>query len=245
VPETETLRFLSHNVLYENERVPAVAANILQRNADVVALQELEPGTTAAIDADTDLRARYPYRLLAPDAHTAGMGLLATRPLIAGDLSIQPLIQRAGLRLDDGRLVELLNVHPYPPGFRVVWGLPVSLDTRRRDEDLARIARSAAGLEIPASALVVGDLNTTSTEPGFGVLTERLVDAHTAVGVGPGFTWRPGPLQGEGLGFLRIDHVLAGAWFTPVASGVDCAAKGDHCRLSVTLRVATTAPGTP
>jgi endonuclease/exonuclease/phosphatase (EEP) superfamily protein YafD len=238
------LRVLTWN-LEDGSKAPAeIVAGIQSSGAEVVALQELEPGAAAAIDADPTLRARYPYRLLAPGPHTTGMGLLATRPLIAGQLTSEPLMQRAALVLDDGRVLQVINVHPYPPGYRLAAGIvPSGIDARRRDDDLARIARGVAGLDDPGSAVVIGDFNTASTEPGFDVLTERLVDAHTVAGAGPGFTWRPGPLDGAGLGFLRIDHVLAGRWLTPVATGVDCTIRGDHCRLSVTLRLERAAGG--
>ena len=89
----------------------------------------------------------------------------------------------------------------------------------------------------PASSVVVGDFNAATTEPGFRAF-DGLLDAHAEAGVGPGFTWRPSSLEGLGLGFLRIDHVLTGAALRPTADrrGLPRLA-GDHCRLYVTLEV--------
>ena len=74
------------------------------------------------------------------------------------------------------------------------------------------------------------------------MLDAGLTDAHRAVGVGPGFTWRPAPLQALDLALLRIDAVLTGDWLEPTASEVDCTIPGDHCRLTVTLRVVPPEP---
>ena len=86
----------------------------------------------------------------------------------------------------------------------------MSLDARSRDLDVAEIADLVAGLDPPEAALVAGDLNGTSSEPGLDVLRPHLVDAHEAVGSGPGFTWRPAQLEGLDIGVIRIDHVLTG-----------------------------------
>jgi endonuclease/exonuclease/phosphatase (EEP) superfamily protein YafD len=239
--ETE-LTVLSWNLEMDSKSPADAAAGIAAIDADVVSLQELTPAFAAGIEADGTLKARYPYRILEPRPGPNGLGLLAKRPLIVRGLDPGGRILRAGLLLDDGRTVELLDVHPTRPLY-TLWGpLPVSLDTQARDEDVVRIAEIVGALDDPAAAVVAGDLNGTSSEAGLGVLDGHLVDAHAAVGTGPGFTWRPDQLEGLDTGVLRIDHVLVGAWSTPVFTSVDCTATGDHCRLLVTLRVTPPAP---
>ena len=233
-----TMTVLTWNLELGSKAAATSVGGIVAMDADLVALQELSPDVAAAIGADPTLTARYPYRILQADDGTAGMGLLAKRPLIVRGSEREPLILRAGMLLEDGRTIEVLDVHPYPPGMSVVWRLPTGLDTRRRDEDLSVIAARADGAPLPA-ALVVGDLNTAPAEAGFATLTHGLKDAHETVGTGPGFTWRPSSLEGLGIGLLRIDHVLTGSWLTPVAVAQDCSLPGDHCRLLVTLRVVT------
>jgi endonuclease/exonuclease/phosphatase (EEP) superfamily protein YafD len=129
----------------------------------------------------------------------------------------------------------VFDVHPLPPAIQRTAGIPVGLDTRRRDADLARIHDAVAAIEDPASALVVGDFNAGPAEPGFATVATGLRDVHAEAGVGTGFTWRPSSLEGLGLGFLRIDHVLAGDALRPVAADEDCSIAGDHCRLYATL----------
>jgi endonuclease/exonuclease/phosphatase (EEP) superfamily protein YafD len=224
-------------------RAPEITVDgIRDADADLVALQELTPEVAAAIEADPALAQRYPYRILEPAGGVDGLGLLATRPLLVRGSERDPLILRAGLVLADDTVVEVFDVHPYPPGIRMVAGIPVSLDTRRRDEELGVIGARVAALDEPASALVLGDLNTAPTEPAFWTVAGGLADAHGVAGSGPGFTWRPSTLEGLDIGLLRIDHVLAGARLAPTASEVDCSLPGDHCRLLVTLRTVTPAP---
>jgi vancomycin resistance protein VanJ len=234
---TTTLTVLSWNLEMESRLAADTAAGVAQIDADIVALQELTPAFAKAIEADPTLRDRYPYRILMPRGGSDGLGILTRLPLIVRDSDPDHRWLRAGLLLADGRIIEILNVHPPRPLYDL-WGpLPVSLDTRARDEGVARIAALVAALEEPAAALVVGDLNGTSSEVGLRVLGSGLANAHEVTGTGPGFTWRPDQLETLDTGVIRIDHVLAGAWLTPVASDVDCSQAGDHCRLTVTLRL--------
>jgi endonuclease/exonuclease/phosphatase (EEP) superfamily protein YafD len=230
------LRVLTWNLEVDSKPASETVAGIAGVEADVVALQELTPAVAAAIDADAGLRGRYPYRILEPLAGAEGLGVLARSPLLVRGLDDRSRVLRAGLLLDDGRTLELLVVHPSRPPFGTTFSIPRSLDTRRRDEDLARIRELVDALDDPAGVLVVGDFNATSTEPGMAVL-DGLTDAHLAVGGGPGFTWRPDAMEATGLALLRIDAVRSGSWLTPLTSELDCALAGDHCRLLVTLRV--------
>jgi endonuclease/exonuclease/phosphatase (EEP) superfamily protein YafD len=155
--------------------------------------------------------------------------------------SFSASILQAGLLLPDGRTVELFDVHPRRPLYRNVGPVPVALDTRDRDEDVAVVAAAVASLEDPQSALVVGDLNGTWTEPGLEPLRRLLTDAHEVAGTGPGFTWRPHLVETLGIGVLRIDHVLTGGSLRPIGTTLDCEATGDHCRLLVRLAAPLTA----
>jgi endonuclease/exonuclease/phosphatase (EEP) superfamily protein YafD len=235
------LRVMTWNLELGSKAVETTVEGIRDADADLVALQELTPEVAAAIEADGELVRRYPYRILEAADGVDGMGLLSTRPLLVRGSERDPLILRAGLLLEDDTVVEVFNVHPYPPGIRTVARLPVSLDTRRRDEELSVIGARVAALDDPAAALVLGDLNTAPTEPAFGSVAGGLADAHAVASSGPGFTWRPSSLEGLHIGLLRIDHVLSGARLAPTATRVDCSLPGDHCRLLVTLR--NVAPG--
>jgi len=83
----------------------------------------------------------------------------------------------------------------------------------------------------PASrVLVVGDLNTATTDPALTPLTARMADSREQVAGGFGFTW---PAQ---FPLTRPDHVLARG-LTPVSDQVLAAGGSDHRMVLVGLRV--------
>jgi endonuclease/exonuclease/phosphatase (EEP) superfamily protein YafD len=233
-----SLTVASWNLEMDSKPPADAVAGIANLDADVVALQELTLEFGEAIEADPTLLDRYPYRILDPRPGPDGLGILSRLPLVERVGRPSARMLQAGLVLPGGRTVELLDVHPRRPLYRTLGPLPVALNTRARDEDVAAIRETLDALDDPASALVAGDLNGTSQEPGLASLRQGLVDAHEAVGIGPGFTWRPDAVEPLGIGVLRIDHVLTGSWLTPLATDVDCSAVGDHCRLVVRLGIA-------
>jgi endonuclease/exonuclease/phosphatase family metal-dependent hydrolase len=79
--------------------------------------------------------------------------------------------------------------------------------------------------------LVLGDFNTAPSEAEYAVLTRGLRDTHTAVGEGPGWTWRPSGIDFLPFGFLRIDLQLTAGAIRPASTSIDCSLPGDHCRL--------------
>ena len=247
-PAPIELRVMTWNLAAGSRSAADTVAGISGSGADLVALQELTPDVATAIGADPALRARYPYRILEAQDGTEGLGLLSRLPLVTGGYSVGPPVLRAGLLLQDGRSVQVLDAHPIAPDVMQVGAVPVGLDTRQRDTELQAIRDAVAALPDPGAALVLGDLNLTPFEPGYGMLTggspgPALADAHEAVGTGTGFTWRPSSLEGLKIGLLRIDHVLSGAWLRPIAVREDCALPGDHCRLLVTMQAVPAASG--
>ena len=238
----EAISVLSWNLEMDSKPGPQAADGLAGIDADVVAVQEVTPEYASAIASNPTLKARYPYRILKPEPGAFGLGILSKLPLVVRDDAFTASILHAGLLLRDGRMVEVFDVHPRRPLYRTVGPVPVAVDTRDRDEDVAQVAAAIAALDDPRSALVVGDLNGVWTEPGLEPLRRQAVDVHEVAGLGPGFTWRPDWLEFLGVGVLRIDHVLTGGWLRPIAASLDCPANGDHCRLLVDLGVEA---GTP
>jgi endonuclease/exonuclease/phosphatase (EEP) superfamily protein YafD len=233
----DTITVLSWNLEMDSKPGSQAADGIAAVDADLVGVQELTPEYASAIEADPTLKARYPYRILEPEPGAFGLGILSKMPLVVTDDDFTASVLHASLLLRDGRRVDVFDVHPRRPLYRNLGPVPVALDTRDRDEDVAVIAAALAGLDDPRSALVVGDLNGVWTEPGLAPLRALAHDAHELAGVGPGFTWRPAPLEFLDTGVLRIDHVLTGGWLRPLDTSLDCEAVGDHCRLLVHLAV--------
>ncbi len=233
----DTISVLSWNLEMDSKPGPQASDGIAEIDADLVAVQEVTSEYASAIDADPTLKARYPYRILKPQPGAFGLAVLSKLPLVTRDDDFTASILHAGLLLRDGRSVELFDVHPRRPLYRTVGPVPVAINTKDRDDDVAVIAAALAGLDDPHAALVIGDLNGVWTEPGLAPLRAITQDAHEVTGIGPGFTWRPAPLEVLDIGIIRIDHVLTGGWLRPLDTSLNCQAAGDHCRLLVHLAV--------
>jgi endonuclease/exonuclease/phosphatase (EEP) superfamily protein YafD len=210
------------------------------RQADIVALQELRPETAAAIEADPALVARYPYRVLVPRADVWGMGLLSRLPILASEYEYNPATQVIQLDLGDGRRLAVVNAHPAHADIESfgTTSLPMGLDTAARNAALDVVRGhidALIGQGLPV--VMLGDLNTTASEPAFDRFVSGLREAHQEIGLGPGWTWRPNRLEFLGMGFLRIDHVVVSPQIAPLSSGTACPPIGDHCLVSARVAV--------
>jgi len=210
------------------------------RPADIVALQELRPETAAAIEADPALVERYPYRVLVPLDDFWGMGLLSRLPILASQYEHDPAIQVIQLDLGGGRRLAVVNAHPAHSDIESLGStsVPLGLDTAARNAALDVVRGHIDGLIGQGLPVVMlGDLNTTASEPAFDRFVSGLREAHQDVGVGPGWTWRPSRLEFTGMGFLRIDHVVVSPQIAPLSIGTACPPVGDHCLVSVRVAV--------
>ena len=129
-----------------------------------------------------------------------------------------------------------MAAHPLPGRIRERDGIPIGFNPRQRNADLDLLRGRVAELEAAGSnVLLIGDFNTTPAEPAFGRLTAGLHDAHAEIGLGPGWTWRPEPLEFLNTGLLRIDLVLTTPNVVPVSDSIECAPVGDHCYVEAGL----------
>ena len=142
---------------------------------DVVALQELTPAVADALEGSAEIDAAYPYRMLEPRDDVRGMGILSSIPLVKGAYGAFPMLLTADLLLPDDTRVSLLDVHPFPPKVSTIAGIPWGIDTRQRDEELESLRASVERAPDQARVILVGDLNTTPFEPGFGIVADGLV----------------------------------------------------------------------
>jgi vancomycin resistance protein VanJ len=210
-------------------------AFLRDRDADIVALQELQPDAAAAIGADPTLVARYPYRTLVPRSDVLGLGILSRFPMVDPHFAIAPAVQDVGVTMPDGRHLVVINAHPLHSDIQFVGGtnLPIGFDTANRNADLVSIRRRVDDLVSQGtSVIVLGDLNTAASEPAFDRFQAGLRDVHREVGLGPGWTWRPSRLEFLGAGLVRIDHVVVSPDIVPLGIGIVCPPAGDHCVVS-------------
>lgn len=216
-----------------------VASVILEHDAAIVALQELTPDAAAGLERDPRITSAYPHRVLVPQAGVRGMGLLSRHPVVAHEATADPPLVAARLALPGGHPLHVVNAHPLPGRIETATPLriPVGFEPSRRDAGLRRVrAEIDERLASGDPVIALGDFNVASTEPAYGWLAAGLHDVHVEVGLGPGGTWRPGPLQALGLGVLRIDYVFTDPTLTPLGTALDCRPDSDHCIVLAEVR---------
>lgn len=214
---------------------PTVVEMLNRHPVDIVVLEELTFRAAEAIEADPAIAARYPHRALFPTRGVTGVGILSALPLSDTAAAMSPA--RFETTVDvDGRRVIVLGAHPFPAEISLLGGIPVGLKPATRNADLALLRQRVGELDARGvDVLLVGDFNTAPTEPAFQGLTSGLHDAHAEVGIGPGWTWRPAPLEFLGTGLLRIDLILSTDALLPQRTSIECPARGDHCLFQATI----------
>ncbi len=218
------LTAMSWNVQYGTRTPEEQAAQLEGVATDVVALMEVEPDAAAAIKSDPTLTTNYPYRALAPRRGAWGLAFLSRYPTSGVVSSDDPAYLDLIMATPRGD-THVIVAHPRPPEFD-------AYETSGRDATIAAIrARIDAALAAGDRVLVLGDFNTSPTEPEYAVVTHALRDTHVEVGEGPGWTWRPGRSNLLPVAFLRIDLQLTGGAIYPASTSIDCSLPGDHCRL--------------
>jgi vancomycin resistance protein VanJ len=234
-----TLNVVAWNIEWGPGGADRVVEGLSNVDADLVALEELQPNMAARIDDDPGIQAAYPERALGPDPTINGVGLLSRYPILEQSVSHDPPFLRAVVAAPGAadRLVVFV-VHPIRGAFDELGALPIGIDTSVRDEAIRQI-RAAVAVDIAAGkrVLVMGDINTTEREPAYAELAAGLHDAQLDAGIGPGFTWRPDSLTGLPFGLLRIDYVFSTPDLRAVAYSTRCTRLSDHCIVQVGLRL--------
>jgi endonuclease/exonuclease/phosphatase family metal-dependent hydrolase len=236
---THELQAMTWNLETGPDRAADLLEPLLGMDRDVVALQELTPRVADAIENDSRVTQRYPYRVLIPHPSVRGLGLLSAHPIILDEGRATPLALHARLDIQ-GSPLDVVVAHPMPGDIRTgPLRLPIGFDARERDGRLqelrAWVDEIRAGSTVPL--VLIGDLNVTPTEPGYDLIARGFVDAHRTVGLGPGLTWRPGEFERLGLGVLRIDYVLTAGPIQPISTRTICAVASDHCIVDATLDI--------
>jgi endonuclease/exonuclease/phosphatase (EEP) superfamily protein YafD len=216
------------------ERVGADAVSFLRAHpADVIAVEELTPQVSDAIAADSELATLYPHQELEPQQGSTGIGLLSRFPIENPQPALFPTRLEAAIDTGNGR-IAVLAAHPFPARFGRL-GLP-SYEPSQRNRDVQFLRDEVSRLSADGTpVLFIGDFNTAPTEAAFARLTVGLHDAHAEVGEGPGWTWRPEPLDFLGTGLLRIDLILSSDALRPISTSIECPPTGDHCLFEARL----------
>jgi endonuclease/exonuclease/phosphatase (EEP) superfamily protein YafD len=214
---TPTLTVMSSNLLGFNDQPEAVVAALRAAQADVVALQELNPAIAAAVASA--LREEYPYQWLDPRDGVEGSGVISRHPLrptgesLPGPWVGTPHVMELDL---DGHRVTFVRFHAWA-------GV---MNSAMREQQARRLSEFAAAH--PGPLIVAGDLNATSTNVAYGIVMHALHDSWPEAGWGFGHTF-PGadsfgssrPLVGgvpAPMWMVRIDYVFHSDDFAAVAA---------------------------
>ncbi|MEV0616071.1 endonuclease/exonuclease/phosphatase family protein [Nonomuraea sp. NPDC050404] len=190
------------------------AVRAIAKDLDVLAAQELTAGGPAAKQLNKMFRYHYPVS-------TVGLWsrypISKTEPLDVG--MGWPRALRAVVSTPKGKVtVYVMHLASARPGH-----------TTSRDASLAR-ARSLIDDDSSKRILLLGDLNTATTDRGMRGLTPPLTDAQSAAGDGFGFTW---PAE---FPVTRPDHILYRG-MTATKAGVAPATGSDHRAAIASLRL--------
>ena len=185
---TVALRVASQNLRIGNPDPVATVTALATTDPDLIGLQEVGGDIQGA--AAAALRDRYPYQ--------------ATESTVAL-WSRFPIREYVGVDTGLGWNRALRAVVEAPQGDVVVYvvhlGSARAGDTATRDRTVGALAATLRQ-DAAQRLIVLGDLNTASTDRVISPLTDLLGDAQADVGLGLGFTWP------AALPVTRPDHVL-------------------------------------
>jgi len=201
------LRVASQNLLADNPDPVATVTALVDTEADLIGLQEVSGAVHQPVAAA--LRDRYPHQVA-----------MSTVEL----WSRFPIRESVGVDTGLDWTRALRAVVAAPTGEVAVYvvhlGSARAGDTSTRDRTV--LALAAAVRQDPAERLIVlGDLNTASTDRVIAPLTDLLDDAQADAGRGLGFTWP------AALPVTRPDHVLYRG-LTATSAGVVRTPASDH-----------------
>ncbi|MEU4403302.1 endonuclease/exonuclease/phosphatase family protein [Streptosporangium sp. NPDC023963] len=193
----------------------ADAIRSVSRDRDLVAVQELTAGGPAA----KVLNDRFPHRY-----RIATVGLWSRFPIAEA--------RKADIGLDWARALRAVVVTP--KGRLTVYVMHLASarpgQTAQRDETLS-YARRMIDRDDSEHLLLLGDLNTATTDRKRSGLVPPLSDAQQEAGTGFGFTWP------ASFPVTRPDHILYRG-MVATRAGVERAAGSDHRAAVASLRLA-------
>ncbi len=206
----------TQNIGAANPDPLASAQALIASGAGLVAVQEIDGSAGAATAL---LNRQYGY-----DAAASTVGLW----------SQWPVDEPSPLELGLGWARALRVVVHHPSGDIAVYAVHLPSirpgNTAARDQAVADLG-AIVQADTAARVLVMGDLNTATTDPALDALTDQLSDSREVVKGGFGFTW-PAPFP-----LTRPDHVLARG-ITPISDQVLAPGGSDHRAVVVGLRFA-------
>ena len=202
--EASGLRIALANLLYENGQIDDVAADLAERDLDVIVFNEYTPEHQTGLLASA-LADGYPHKIDRSEP-LAGANAIWSRQPFTIDEPPSTFVPLLDVTLDTAEgPMRIIAVHPRTPVY----------DFTDWRDDLRTIGQIEVAEDIPI--LLIGDFNATYWNPGFrDLLKTKYVDAHIAAGRGFSASW---PTDSLIPPFVRLDHALTTAGL--VSTGVD------------------------
>jgi vancomycin resistance protein VanJ len=209
-----TLTVASENIRAGNPAAGAIAADLAAKHPDVIALQELDATSRAAVAAALDMT--YPY------SQVVGTVGVWSRIPITGEQRLD-----LGLGWDRALWVELDTPGTPTRVYAVHLASVRPGQYQKRDTMLANLTSTLKNDRSPR-VVVVGDFNSASTDREFTPLTQVVHEAPQS-DLGFGFTW---PAR---FPVARLDHALTRG-LTTVTSTVLPDNGSDHRGILIGMR---------
>ena len=245
------LRVMTFNMLFISRSAAKTLATLRAADADVIAIQELNPLIAQALQ--TELLREYPYQILAPSWQPNGLGTISRFPLTltqqtldADGFNGQPQIMTLDFH---GQPITVINVHP--SASTIEDGDSMMRGVRARTAEIKAIARFAQAQ--PNPLIVLTDMNATPSNDGYSDMAAALSDGWREAGWGLGHTF-PNEITRRTRRFgggwqitlrwlIRIDYVWHSRHFAAVdvMTGLEDG-QSDHRALVATLALVRLSP---
>jgi vancomycin resistance protein VanJ len=214
------LRVLSHNVDAANPDPEKTAQDLIDADADVVALEEITPADLKIYKAR--FAATYPHvvargtvalwsKFPVEESESVDVGFAWTRAL------------RAEVSTPEGKVAfyvaHLASVRVGASGFT----------SNQRNDTIKQLGQQIAAEKL-VGVVVMGDFNGTANDRSLAPLTTGLRSAQGAAGHGFGFTW---PAK---FPMARIDHIMVRG-VTPTKAWVLPSTGSDHRPVVAEIRI--------
>ncbi len=216
----KALRVMTFNVLTENKNQTAAITHVMQTDADIVCLLEVDDTWRASLEP---LRIKYPHHVEELSDVNFGIACYTRLPMKSSEVRHFTIwwLPTLVLNLDHlGRPLTFIGTHPIPP----------MSEQRAHEwrEQLSGIATLVAGL--PGEVIVAGDLNATPWCEGMRLLREKGgLDFRSVDPVWP-------PTWGLHLPMMiPIDHVLTKRGLTIQKRTLGPATGSDHRSVTVEI----------